>query len=1184
MLLESLRLRGFKSFASTTDLELTAGICVVVGPNGSGKSNVVDALTWVMGVQGARQLRGASMEDVIFSGTPGRPALGRAEVVLRIDNSDATIPVDAPEISIGRVLFRSGESRYTINGEACRLLDVVELLSDAGVGRTFHNVVGQGRIDAILQASPEDRRVAIEEAAGVLKHRKRRERALRRLGAVDADLVRLEDLERELARRLRPLERQVKGAERHGVVTTELEALSLWRAGRVIEDRRLRLEAAESRVARVHERGGDVRADLRAAEVELARLEAAARSATESVDATRSTRSRFDRIVARFHGLARLVTERRHSVRDRLAALDHEAGQSETEVEAERSGAVGALAELERADADLTEVARHHHVEVLAHTAEVTDLEAAWRAAGLDGDDRRAALGAQMSAAGAALDRSEADLARLHERDDAARSRLAGLDDAIGSATACSESAVRGLAPVEERIGRLESLRSAAEADLHAQTTQHRRWTNDAAGAEARAESFEAVLARSEGDVAATDALSERFGATVRVRDAVRVERGAELAVSAALGSLLDAVVIPGGEGPAQAVVEIVKGIEDAVLTAVSGADVGVDADRARVRAAKLGVLSLLEVVHLSPGETAARRIACLVQQHAAEVFVCRDAGEALALSLSVPESVFVTPEGDVFSGGVMTVRSANRGEAVEPTLAAAAARRVAAAADRRARQVGELCVLRQAELESLGEELAALSREASDIRARRADAEAARARAKAEAGDVRRDLESLAAQVEALETTLERERARHAELRRLLDAEEPTATEAERVALEQRRRGLDARGDELQRRSLEIEAERARVSERTRSLRERVSELDRRRASLTQRRVRDETVRRELAAVSAFCEEAGATIALAAAEAERRRSHTARVLEGLQVARSSAVDDLGATRSRHKALNDALAELAREEHEAEIAQAEARLRLEAAEDVARRDLDVDAETAVAAVLPGGIEPDAVEERIESCRKELRRIGPVNPLALQEFTELAERDRTLRSELEDVRAAKREIGKVVVQVDDKIAEILAGAYADVQHHFAHLFGLLFPGGAGRVVLTDPDDVLATGVEIEACPSGKSPKRLSLLSGGERSLAALAYLFAVFRSRPSPFYVLDEVEAALDDINLHRFCNLLREFRRDSQILIVTHQKRTMEIADVIYGVSLGADGTSQILSQRVTDLDLAAVEAHAEVG
>lgn len=1184
MLLKSLRLRGFKSFASTTDLELTPGICVVVGPNGSGKSNVVDSLTWVMGVQGARQLRGASMEDVIFSGTPQRSALGRAEVVLQIDNGEGAIPIDAPEISIGRVLFRSGESRYTINGEACRLLDVVELLSDAGVGRTFHNVVGQGRIDAILQASPEERRIAIEEAAGVLKHRKRRERALRRLEAVEADLVRLGDLERELSRQLRPLERQVKGAARHGELIAQTRSLGLWRAGQLIRDRRDRLSGADQRVEEVKEQAADVRTNMRALDIEVSRLESAARSVTDTVDAARSARSRLDRVVARFHGLGQLVAERRRSVGSRLAAMDQRGGPKAADLDDERDGAVAALAELDHAGADLTEVARRHHVEVLAHTAEVTDLEAAWRAAGLDGDDRRAALGAQLSAAGAALERSEADHARLLERQASTRGRACDLEAAIAEASAAEDATAAAADPLVQRLTRLEALRARSDAELQVVAEALTSWTNEAAAAAARAESFEAGLAGAAGDAAAAEAVAQRFGTTVRVRDVLEVEHGAELAVAAALGELLNAAVLPTGAGVAAAVVEIVKATSDGTLTLVAGLQGGADMDAVRVRAGALGALSLLEVVKVRRGARGADAVEGLLQRCGADVFVCRNAADALAASEESPDSTFVTPDGDRFGAGVIKVRSPRRGDAVEPALAAVQARRSAVIAERRAAEVAQALGRRREEAERIADEATSTEREVAGMRAAGTEAAAARARAEREAVEVGRDLASLTAQVDALEATLVRERTRHAELRGLLDAEVPAATEDERVALEQRRHGLDRRGDELQRRSLEIERERARVSERHRSLVERIAELDRRRVSLSERHEHDERLRGELSGVAAFCDEIETTLGPALAEAERRRAHTGSVLDRLQSDRAAAMDQLTRVRSRHAASNDRLADLARAEHEAEIAQAEARLRLEAAEDMPRRELEAEVDAALAAVLPPGTEAGDVDALIESCQRELRRIGPVNPLALQEHEELRGRHDALESELEDVNAAKREIAKVVAQVDAKIAEILAEAYADVQQHFAHLFGLLFPGGTGRVVLTDPGDVLATGVEIEACPSGKSTRRLSLLSGGERSLAALAYLFAVFRARPSPFYVLDEVEAALDDINLHRFCNLLREFRRDSQILIVTHQKRTMEIADVVYGVSLGADGTSRVLSQRVADLDLVRAETPAGVG
>jgi len=1178
MLLKSLRLRGFKSFAGTTDVELAPGICVIVGPNGSGKSNVVDSLTWVMGTQGARQLRGASMEDVIFSGTPGRAALGRAEVMLTIDNSSGAIPLDASEVSIGRLLFRSGESKYTINGEQCRLLDVVELLSDAGVGRTFHNIVGQGRIDAILSATPEERRVAIEEAAGVLKHRKRRERAVRRLDGVEADLVRLEDLERELSRRLRPLERQVKGASRHAVLTAELAALSLWRAGRTVEDRRARLSAATGRVEQVRSETASLRATLRLVEAEVAGLDATVRKATESVDAARSAKGRYDRLVARLHGLGQLVAERRRNVAERLGALERSAGPADSDFGIERAGVEDALAELALAADDLEEAARRHAAELMAHNSEVTDLEAAWRAAGLDGDDRRAALGAQLSAARAALARSTSDRERLLELQASATARLGELRAAVALARQELAGLDATLGPLRLRCDRLDGLRDLAAREVSAIEDCRRKWESEAAAAIARAESFEAAAADGAGAERAASELSDRFGALARVRDLVTVESGAELAVAAALGHLLNAVVLP--DGIAEAAIAAVKDVDEGSLTLVADVPGGDVISTPRRRSEEIGALSLLEVVKVRGGTDAnAAAVSDLLQRELASVFLCRSATQALVASEANPDEAFVTPEGDRFRGGLLSVRSARRREAVNPALAAVASRRAAENAHRRAAEVAGTLAVARAELDRLGRDEKSVASAAAEAGARHRATVDAVSRTERELAEVERDVAAIGGQIAPLTDVIAREEARCEELRRHLEAEAPNATEDERAELEARRCELESRGDRLQQRSIEIEGERARQSERTRSLQERLGDIDRRRVSEGERRRRDALAAGELRAETGRLAEIAGVVEAAQSEASRRQVHVGSVLDVLQSRRAESLDTLQVQRSRAGSLTAHLTDLAKGEHEADIAAAEARLRLEAAEDVVRRELETDVETALAATLPEGVDAAEAAGRIETVQKELRRIGPVNPLALQEYEELQQRSDTLERELADVRHAKREIVKVIRQVDDKVAEVLRDAYADVQRHFADLFALLFPGGDGRVVLTDPEDVLGTGVEIEACPSGKSAKRLSLLSGGERSLAALAYLFAIFRARPSPFYVLDEVEAALDDINLHRFCNLVREFRKDGQIIVVTHQKRTMEIADVLYGVSLGEDGTSRVLSQRIVDLDLTAEEA-----
>lgn len=1179
MLLKSLRLKGFKSFADRTDLEFIDGVNCVVGPNGSGKSNVVDALTWVMGVQGARQLRGAKMEDVIFMGTPRRQASGRAEATLVFDNASGAFPVDAAEIEIGRLLFRSGESRYTINGEQCRLADVVELLSDAGVGRTFHNIVGQGRIDSILMSTPEDRRVVIEEAAGVLKHRRRRERSLRRLESVEADLVRLEDHQRELQRQIRPLERQVTGAQRYEALRAELEILSRWQAGETIRTRRAAARTAAERLVVARDAVGALQHEDDASAASATALEAAARNAADSVDAARALRERLDRVVAQFHALAQVTTERRRGLVQRRSAAESAVASGPLELFDERRELVEERTALGLAEEALAETAVAHAAAVREHAAALHELDAAWRAAGLDGDDRRAALSAQLAATSSALERAQADLGRLRDREGAVDERLATLSSEIDAANAEIERLDASSLPLARRTERLVALRRTAESETRTLAEQHRRRLAEAASLTARAESLESMVTEAEGSRAAHDEVSRRFGASPRLRDCIRAADGADGAVAAGLGVLADVVVLP--DGTAAGAVEAVKGVAEgslllgaapggAAATAVDGATALASV---RTRAASLGARALVDRITVLPGDRH-DAVTALLGVHLSDVFEADTHERALALSESHPDAVFVTRAGDRFAAGVLSVRSAARTDAVDPALAAADARRRAAVALDHAAAVEDQRARREAELERLGGEADAAARELAEsdgLLTAKADA---LARLQREQSDLQREQASVQRQLAELDTTITAGDARRAELESQLAAAASPVTADERRMLEERRTALEERGDELQTETLRIEGERARLPERRRAVDARLTEIDRRESEADRRRAAAREDMRSVEAGLAHIDAVDAVIAVGRIEAVRRRDHAVDVLAAMQKERSAAVQELEAVRSQLRELAQQRSRVADELRAAELADAEARLRLEAAEEVPGRELGCRIDDTLAVTLPDATEPDAVPERIARIEADIRRIGPVNPLALEEYEALTARRDMLESELADVHNAKREIVKVVRQVDDKIADILATAYADVERHFADLFALLFPGGEGRFILTAPDDVLGTGVELECRPSGKTAKRLSLLSGGERSLSALAFLFAVFRARPSPFYVLDEVEAALDDINLHRFCGLLREFRRESQLLVVTHQKRTMETADVLYGVSLGSDGTSRVISQRVHDLDL----------
>lgn len=1174
MFVKALQLHGFKSFADRTPLEFGPGITCVVGPNGSGKSNVVDALTWVMGVQGPRQLRGGSMEDVIFSGTPHRTAIGRADVELVLDNSDGRFPVEVAEVSIGRLLFRSGESRYTICGKPCRLVDIVELLSDAGVGRQMHNIVGQGRIDQILMSSPEERRVTIEEAAGVLKHRKRRQRALSRLESVEADLVRLEDVHKEVQRRLRPLRRQVEGAERHEEVSGLLRTLSLWRAGDLIRHRRRDERLARSRCEELDGRLGELRNQGEGVRSQLSALEVGAEEASEVVEAARALRERLDRVLAHLHGLSQVAAERRRSARRRLSELEVVADSGDLARQEEELRA--ALEALE-SEADTLAHESSLHAQVSSeHNAAVADLDASWRAAGLDGDDRRAALRAQHSSVEAALERAEAEEASLADRIDSMEDRLTRLQDAIAASTEEAERLQAESVSLEDRRQRLERLRVRAQEE-HDRLTDHlTRLESEAAAQRARAESIEASAAACEASLTAAKRLRKRYGDLPAIDDLVRPRRGAERAVEAGLAELLSALLIR--PELAAGAISTVKETPDGTLVLACEPETSAKApDRRRIREAaeELGVLAFDEVVSVadSPHSTT---IANLLSRISSRVFVARNAEHALGLSRAHPDLVFLTPDGDRFSGGLLSVVSGVRSTGV--TLCPAEAVQRAELAERQAAAVRTRRVDREAEIQRLRrehDELAShISRSGAVLRShaeslgRLADEEA----------ELVRSLERARERRQQVGAALIEHRLRRDEIAARL-AGDIGPSDDERQRLEGLRSTLDERGAALRAESLRIEAERARIAERHRAAEERLGEIDRLRKEAGERERVAEQQRTLCILALRHLDDVDDLLTAITAETVRRRDHAAAHLEACQAKRAETVRQLDALRvqsSRHEA---AIRELDTELRDAQLAFAEAKARLEAVEEVPGRELGVSTDTALGVDLPEGVEPGEVEERIASAERELKRLGPVNPLALEEFRELSERNDLLESELEDVRTAKKDVLQIVRQVDRQIAEVLESAYADVGRHFSDLFALLFPGGEGKLIRTEPEDVLGTGIEIEARPSGKSPKRLSLLSGGERSLSALAFLFAVFRARPSPFYVLDEVEAALDDINLHRFCGLLREFRNDSQLIVVTHQKRTMETADVLLGVSLREDGTSRVLSQRVVDLDLTEAEA-----
>jgi chromosome segregation protein len=1151
--LKSLTLKGFKSFADSTTLMLEPGVTVVVGPNGSGKSNVVDAIAWVLGAQAPSAVRSQKMDDVIFAGTAKRPALGRAEVALTIDNSAGLLPIEFTEVTVSRTLFRTGESEYAINGAPVRLLDVQELLSDAGVGRQQHVIVSQGQIDAVLNARPEDRRSIVEEAAGVLKYRKRKEKAERRLDATEASLLRVQDLLREVRRQLRPLERQADAARRHGALVAELGALQIFLAGREISSQRARLTTlAGERITLGH-----TEATLR---TELAQLDTAVMAAEAELTARGDTdlsdeMVRVEQLRERARGIAAVLVERRRSMeRDRgqlmdsgvVANLEADAGRLREELAAVEAEMSTLGPETEQLAADEAAFAEERRETLDAIEGLGSTTTAASAAAEVRGELRSMRGG---------LERADAESRRLRARLESLRQRaerLAGECDRLQhECEAAQEAEAELVAGVESAEARRISAEAAHDSLAGARQEAAEEFSRWRARAEALHLALESARAR-----AGAEHLAGVDGVLGTLLDLIEIDDGWEAAVEAALGEALQAVVVTSPQAGRAALQSLqANNVHGAVLALgarPSGTALpsGGAAVRPHVRSRHDGVPALLDAILGSAVRAS-------------------NWNDAVDLAIAHPTAVVVTDDGGRFGPSGWRIGIAGGGA-------------TAAALD----EAQERSAIAQNELVRLDTSLAGAKAELQTARqyeqdlTRKLDAHdagfsansEALSRSQAERRETSSEVETLERNLADADERTERERARIAELEGLvpaLEADEAAEAAAAKARGEARAR-LESSTARLTSRRKELEVRNAGLHERQQFLERRLAETERRleadvvaRAEAAQRRA---AVERSLGAV----ERLGALV--------DRHRHTIEVRhnELLKIRRKQSdevrgiASRLDGLRRRRSAAEKELEEARERMRRVEIDEAEVRMRLEGTVEALRRDHDLEPEAAEAAEMPPLPDGIGAPARVRDLDRELRLMGPINPLALEEFNELQERHRFLEEQLEDVRNTRRDLMRVIKAVDLEIQTVFSAAFADVSTHFAQLFGTLFPGGTGKLVLTTPDDLLNTGVEVEAKPSGKNVKKLSLLSGGERSLTALAFLFAVFRSRPSPFYVMDEVEAALDDVNLHRFLGLVSEFRREAQLLIVSHQKRTMEAGDSLLGVTMQPGGSSKVIVERVS--------------
>ena len=1160
MFLKSLTLKGFKSFADSTTLNLEPGVTVVVGPNGSGKSNVVDAVAWVLGAQAPSAMRSQKMDDVIFSGTATRPALGRAEVTLTLDNSSGLLPIEFTEVTVSRTLFRTGDSEYAINGVSCRLLDVQELLSDAGVGRQQHVIVSQGQIDAVLNSRPEERRAILEEAAGVLKFRKRKEKAERRLDATEASLLRVQDLLREVRRQLRPLERQAEAARRYGDLVAELNALKVFVAGRDIAAQRARLAALSSETLSRRAQDQALRAELASLDTGVLAAEA---ELTARGDADLSDEVvRVEQLRERARGIAAVLVERRRSMeRDRGQLMDSGViANLEADAQELRAELTAVEAELGGLGAD--EALRNEEEQAFAEQRRATLASIDGVVAGTSAASAAAEVRGELRSMRSSLERAEVELRRHHSRLEALQQRALRLDGESERLRIECDAAQETETALVEDVAAAEARRLSGDAAYEAAVAGRQDAAHDASRWKARAEALHLALEGARARAGA-EHLASIDGVLGTLLDLVEIAAGWEASVEAALGEALEAVVVATPDAGRRALQSLqANNVHGAVLA------VGPRAKHAVPAAVDVGGKAAGDVVrpHVRSRHAGVPELLDAVLGAAVRVDRWQD---ALDLVIGNPNAVVVTAAGDRFGPTGWRIGAAGGG---------ATAAALQEATERSSEADSELAS-RDSALASAKAELDGARQQETDLTRRLDSHDAgfsanseALARAQAESREVQAEIDTVERGLRDADERTDRERARIAELEQLvpaLEADEAAEAQAAKARGEARAQ-LEAQGALLVGKRQDLEVRIASLHERQAFVQRRLDETERRltadaaaRTQAAERRVAVERSMQAVERLGALVDGHRRVIEVRhneLLEIRRRQSDEVRAaserLEGLRRRRAQAETELEATRERSRRL--------------EIEDTEIRVRLEGALESLRREHDIEPEVAEAAPMPTLQEGTNPAARVRDLERELRLMGPINPLALEEFNELQKRHQFLEVQLEDVRTTRRDLMRVVKAVDLEIQTVFSAAFADVGTHFTALFATLFPGGTGRLMLTNPDDLLNTGVEVEAKPGGKNVKKLSLLSGGERSLTALAFLFAVFRSRPSPFYVMDEVEAALDDVNLHRFLGLIDEFRREAQLLIVSHQKRTMEAGDSLLGVSMQPGGSSKVVVERVS--------------
>ncbi len=1130
MKLKHLTLRGFKSFADRTRLDFSTGINVVVGPNGSGKSNILDAIAWVMGTQGTKSLR-----------TESRPPLSRAEVSLTFANDELLVPIDLAEITITRRIFRDGTSEYELNGAPCRLLDIQELLSDGGIGKQQHVLVNQGQVGEILNARPEDHRAVIEEAAGVTKHRSRRDRAIRRLERTQHDVERLNDILAEKKKAMRPLKRQANAAARHDSVRDEARQLTMWLGAEDL--RRIRSRLVEAKAQFDEDRTVRDEADAALSEV-MASLEGLRKSAGDvGAQLTRDTAAaaRLETVRERLRRIGLVARERRRSLEARIEG----AGDRREDLEIERDELVTTLENAEEEERRALEAADRAEAVLKALEDEERALSEQIQ---LPTEGVVANLRGDLRSLETAAERDTTELNDTRARLDVVQARIEDERAEIDRLNAEIESTDAATTPLSEAYTAARTARETAQAaweEAEATSTELRM---AAASAHAKVEALEAALDGLVADDAKAIA-DEADGVKGLVVSALDAPPEIAAAVDAALGVWRNAYLAEGRSA--------VQDAASRMKAAATGGVAFVHGDRpvaktTREIAKAHGAETLIDAL----GPSADTSVAAALL---GDVILVQGWNAGRELVEQEPDVRVVTPEGDLITAtGMMVAQPDGVGpaalEAASVSLEAAEADLLEA--DARMEAAHERFEAARADEHAALEALEATEATLAGLTEALAMVDRARAASMAEAS-------RLTDRIEALKDTEGNRAERIAVLRdRVAEFQgEEAARQAAWEALNARRAEVAERRDAARTERQTAAGAVASLAERRRIAEARLTAIDAEMNQLVLVPDTDASIG-ELTIIEERAVEVTAVVEQHI-EALRDRQRMLREQVG------SANAELSEAEAARETLESTRRRAAESVQKLEVEIAQLEVRDESVAETLRRDADASEEVALAVEAPELAEGVDPKERLESLRADLRRMGPINPLAAAEYEELSHEVDDLEAQLADLNESRQEIRKVIEALDEQMQTLFVEAFDDIAGFYEENFGLVFPGGKGRLRITDADDPLSAGVVVEAQPAGKKVGRLSLLSGGERSLAALAFLFAVFRARPSPFYVLDEVEAALDDANLHRFLELVETLRNDVQLVIITHQQQTMSAADVLYGVTMEPGASSQVLSKKM---------------